>query len=126
MRCLLDWARRERGLPPLPLDPVLSRSSALKAEAIARCGDFSHTPCGSSFETTLLAAGWRGSAGENIAWGSSRAGAPRVLVDGCLHSTGHRENLFRPEWRAQGLAVIHPERFQGYGDPAIWVHQLGA
>ena len=52
------------------------------------------TPCGSDFGETLEAAGWQAGAGENIAWGASLARTPRVLVDGWLHSDGHRDNLF--------------------------------
>jgi hypothetical protein len=125
MRCLLDWARRERGLPPLPMSAQLNHAAALKAEAILRCNDFSHTPCGSGFGVTLRAAGWRGGAGENIAWGASLARSPRVLVDGWLHSDGHRENLFRATWRAQGIAFLPAQSFQGEGRAAIWVHELG-
>jgi len=88
MRCLLDWARSTRGLPRLPMDVSLVRSSELKAGTIASCNDFSHTPCGSDFAATFRAAGWHGSNGENIAWGNSMASSPRVLVDGWLHSGG--------------------------------------
>lgn len=125
MRCLLDWARVKRGLPRLRMDSSLVRSSELKAGAIASCNDFSHTPCGTDFSATFTAAGWRGNGGENIAWGTSMAGSPRVLVDGWLHSDGHRENLFRPEWVAQGLGMLRPSTFQGEDRAAIWVHQFG-
>lgn len=125
MRCLLDWARMKRGLPSLPMNAALVRSSELKAASIARCNDFTHTPCGTRFRATFEAAGWQGSSGENIAWGSSLARSPRVLADGWLHSDGHRENLFRAEWSAQGLALLRSDRFQGKSNAAIWVHQFG-
>jgi hypothetical protein len=125
MRCLLDWARTRRGLPPLRTDTALVTSSKLKAEAIVRCGDFSHTPCGAPFSETFDAAGWRGPAGENIVWGASLAASPRVLVDGWLHSDGHRENLFRLLWSAQGLAFVRVETFLGKGPASVWVHQFG-
>lgn len=125
MRCLLDWARREHGLPALPLDHALERSAALKASAIVRCGEFSHTPCNAAFSATFDAVGWRGSSGENIAWGAAAARVPRVLVDGWLHSDGHRRNLFTPSWRAQGLAFVRVDEFQGRGPATIWVHQFG-
>jgi len=126
MRCLLDWARRERGLAALPQSAILNHSAALKAAAIVRCDDFSHTPCRSDFRATFLAAGWTGSAGENIAWGPSLAGSPRVLVDGWLHSDGHRENLFQPMWRTQGLSLLRSDGFLGKERAAVWVHQFGA
>lgn len=125
MRCLLDWARRAHGLSALPMNGSLNQSSVLKAQAIQQCNDFSHTPCGSDFGSTFTAAGWQGGSGENIAWGASLARSPRVLVDGWLHSDGHRENLLRTSWRAQGLALLRAERFQGKGPAAIWVHQFG-
>lgn len=126
MRCLLDWGRSQRGLPPLPMDQALVASSTLKAEAIVRCSDFSHTPCGTDFYETFAAAGWHGAAGENIAWGASLAASPRALVDGWLHSDGHRKNLFSPDWRAQGLAFLRVETFLGEGPATVWVHQFGA
>jgi uncharacterized protein YkwD len=126
MRCLLDWARRARGLPALSMNPALSTSATLKGNEIVRCGDFSHTPCGTPFDRTFRLAGHRGRmTGENIAWGASLAGTPRVLMDGWLHSTGHRENIFRSDWREQGLALVEAEKFLGSGPAAIYVHQFG-
>ena len=126
MRCLLDWARRERGLPALTMNETLSRSASLKGNEIVRCGDFSHTPCGTAFERTFRTAGYGGRmTGENLAWGASLARTPRVLMDGWLHSTGHRENLFRPDWREQGLALVEVDTFLGSGPAAIYIHQFG-
>jgi uncharacterized protein YkwD len=125
-RCLLDWARSARGLPALLINPALNHSARLKGDEILRCRDFSHTPCGTPFERTFQLAGYQGGrTGENIAWGASLARTPRVIVDGWLHSTGHRENLFRPDWREQGLAVVETETFLGHGPAAIYVHQFG-
>ena len=127
MRCLLDWARRTRGLPALPMNPTLAHSATLKGNDIVRCGQFSHTPCGIPFETTFKLAGYQGQmTGENLVWGASLARTPRVLLDSWLHSTGHRDNLFRSDWREQGLAIVETDRFLGSGPAAIYVHQFGA
>jgi Uncharacterized protein with SCP/PR1 domains len=126
MRCLLDWARRERGLPALPLNPVLSQSASLKASEIVRCNEFSHTPCGMPFEATFRSVSYPAAAtGENLVWGESGARTPRLLMDSWLHSKGHRENLFRPEWREQGLALLEVDTFLGRGPAAVWVHEFG-
>lgn len=126
MRCLLDWARRARGLPALPMNTMLSHSATLKGSEILRCGHFSHTPCDEPFERTFQLAGYQGGAtGENLVWGASLARTPRVLMDSWLHSTGHRENLFRSDWREQGLALIEAETFLRKGPAAIYVHQFG-
>jgi len=126
MRCLLDWARRERGLPHLLLNPVLAHSASLKAAEIVRCDQFSHTPCGMPFEATFRSAGYaQGATGENLVWGERQARAPRLLMDSWLHSTAHRENLFRSQWREQGLALLHVEAFRDRGPAVVWVHQFG-
>jgi uncharacterized protein YkwD len=129
MICLLDWARAQRGLKPLRVVYPLNRSSILKALAIARCGDFSHTPCGKSFADTFDAVGYRGpvatSYGENIAWGAGAAGSARVVVSGWLNSPHHRENLFSPDWAEQGVAVLPLARFLGSKNVEIWVSQFG-
>ena len=110
MICLLDWARAQRGLKPLRVVYPLNRSSILKALAIARCADFSHTPCHKPFADTFDAVGYRGpistTYGENIAWGAGAAGSPRVVVSGWLNSPHHRENLFSRDWTEQGVAVL--------------------
>ena len=52
-------------------------------------------------------------------------GAPRPSLDGWLNSPGHRENLFRPEWRTQGIAVEKVERFGQDRNMTLWVNQFG-
>ena len=130
MVCLLNYARAQRGLKPLEVVSQLNRSSMLKALAIARCSDFSHTPCGKPFAATFDAVGYRGSFstayGENIAWGGGRAGAARVVVSGWLNSPHHRENLFSRNWTEQGVALLPISRFLGNKDVQIWVSQFGA
>lgn len=130
MRCLLDWARRKRGLPDLPRDPRLDSSSRLKAELIDSCDEFSHTPCGRPFLETFERVGYvshtvSAATGENIAWGEAAAGAPRVVVDGWLNSIHHRENLFDPGWQAQGIALVRVSKFLDSGRSEIWVHEFG-
>jgi uncharacterized protein YkwD len=126
MRCLLDQARRERGLPPLVWDARLQRSAAVKAEAVVRCAEFSHTPCGRPVAETLAASGWDRGGGENLAWAAGEGRSVRVLVDGWLRSPRHRANLLGPGWRAQGLALVRVERFLHAGPAVVWVHHLGA
>jgi uncharacterized protein YkwD len=130
MVCLLNYARGKRGLKPLRVLYPLNRSSILKALAIVRCADFSHTPCGKPFRASFDAVGYRGpvstSFGENIAWGAGDAGSPRVVVSGWLNSPHHRENLFSKAWAEQGVAVLPVASFLGSQDVAIWVSQFGA
>jgi uncharacterized protein YkwD len=130
MVCLLNYARGKRGLKPLWDLYPLNRSSILKALAIVRCDDFSHTPCGTPFRATFDAAGYRGpvstSFGENIAWGSGDAGSPRAVLSSWLNSPHHRENLFSKDWAEQGVAVLTVANFMGSDNVEIWVSEFGA
>ena len=46
MVCLVNYARRKRGLGPVPAVTLLDQSSLAKAQRIARCADFDHDACG--------------------------------------------------------------------------------
>jgi hypothetical protein len=122
--CLLNFARQREGLPALPQAPQISSWSALKASDIARCSDFSHEPCGEAADVHARADGYPGAWGENIFMGPQIYKTPLSAVDGWLNSPHHRENLFRPEWRAQGIALLHLDSFHGQDDVAIWVSEF--
>ena len=126
MICLVNWARQRRGLRPLPEQPLLSRTAALKGRDIRRCSEFAHEACGKAAnavvdEVGYEPAGW----GENLYLGPGEFGRPRVAVDGWLNSTGHRENLFRADWTEQGVALVEAPFFEGQPDVAIWVSHFG-
>ena len=125
MVCLVDFARRRRGLAPLITLALLDGSSLAKADRVVRCRAFEHAACGDDPAADARAAGLVGSFGENLYLADGRLSAPRVALDGWLNSAGHRENLFRPQWRFQGIAVRKIERFGQYHDAALWVHQFG-
>ena len=46
MVCLVNFARRQRGLGPVATTDILNGTSLLKAERIERCRDFNHDACG--------------------------------------------------------------------------------
>jgi hypothetical protein len=91
MLCLLNFARRHQGLAPLALSRLLSRTSGVKAADIVRCNQVAHEPCGQPANQAALAAGHRGSFGENLYVAEGRLVTPRVAVDRWLNSPGHRE-----------------------------------
>ena len=125
MVCLIDFVRQKRRLGPLQISPLLSASSRLKGEAIARCKVFAHAPCGGDPHEVAVEAGYVGGWGENLEIADGRFGAPRVALDGWLNSPGHRENLFRPEWRVHSLYVVKLTDFPGFHDPTLWVSEFG-
>ena len=128
MRCLVNWARRRRGLAPVRPSPLLDRSSALRAEAIRSCGYFSHSPCGSPFSSVFAQVGyWRGrvAVGENLAWADLPTSSPRATVAGWLASPPHRHILFTPSWREGGIALLQADGLFGRPRVAVWVSQFG-
>ena len=125
MVCLVNYARQRRGLQPVTTVALLNRTSILKAEKIVRCRDFNHNACGTDPGEDATAAGYLGAWGENLYIAGGRFGAPRVALDGWLNSRGHRENLFRIEWRTQGIAVQKLDRFGRDRNMTLWVNQFG-
>ena len=128
--CLLNYARRVEGLPELSTSPLLMRSAELKAAQILRCEQFSHEACGSDVRQSFADSGYFRSDvqvafGENLAWGGSEAGSPRGALLGWLDSAEHRANLFKAEWREQGLALAYAPSFRGVEDSRIWVSHFG-
>jgi len=124
--CLLNYARERQGLAALPQWERTSAWSALKAGDIARCEDFSHTPCGEPFARHARGAGFTGGLGENIAMSTGVYMTALDAVDGWLNSEHHRENLFRRGWERQGMAVLHLDEFDGRRDAAIWVSEFAS
>jgi uncharacterized protein YkwD len=125
MLCLLNYARRHQGLPPLRSSVLLAKTARSKAGDIVRCGEFAHEACRLPANHAALVAGYRGSFGENLYIAEGRYVSPRVAVDQWLNSPGHRENLFRPEWRTVGIALRRAATVERFDDAVIWVNQFG-
>ena len=125
MVCLVNFARRQRQLHRVATVAVLNASSLAKASEIVRCRHFAHEPCGEDAAADAREAGYGGAWGENLYIAEGRFGAPLAAIDGWLNSPGHRANLFRPEWRTQGLAVQKLDRFGNERDVTLWVNHFG-
>lgn len=125
MLCLLNYAREQQGLAPLQLSALLSASSARKAADIARCGRFEHEACGRPSDEVARHLGYRGSFGENHYVAEGTHVVPRVALDQWPNSDGHRENLFRPEWKTVGIALRPGVEVERIRDGVIWVNQFG-
>jgi uncharacterized protein YkwD len=125
MVCLVNYARQKRGLERVATAGVLNQSALAKANRIVRCLDFNHNACGQAPEADIRALGYSGAWGENLIISGGPYGAPRPALDGWLNSPGHRENLFRPEWRIEGIAVEKIEKFGQDRNMTLWVNQFG-
>ena len=125
MRCLVNFARRGRGLPPYAASGVLNQAAAQKSADILRCGEFSHEACGRSFTYWIERFDYPAcAAGENIAWGSGRLGSPRSIFSSWMRSQGHRENILGPfEEIGIGLRVGGLDGFSG---ARVWTQNFGS
>ncbi|HXG77338.1 MAG TPA: CAP domain-containing protein [Gaiellaceae bacterium] len=122
--CLANFARARQGLGPLVYSRLLSASAQAKAADIVRCDSFAHEACGQAPDAAARALGWRGAFGENLYLSGPPLTSPRVALDRWLSSPGHRENLFRPEWKALGVALL-PGSVGPFPHGVVWVTHFG-
>ncbi|MDA0180622.1 CAP domain-containing protein [Solirubrobacter phytolaccae] len=126
MGCLVAETRAAAGRPALRAAGTLTRSAAIKAASVDRCGTFTHTPCGQSMAAPMRRSGYaRGcfSVGENLAW-TSRGATPRDVLQTWLESPPHRETLLDARYRDTGVArrVV---TLKGTGRVELWVQHFG-
>lgn len=125
MLCLVNNARRARGLEPLAAVVSLTRAADRKSGDILSCGEFSHEACGREFTYWMSHFGYQGcSEGENIAWGSGALGTPRSIFKAWMHSAGHRENILGP-YEDTGIG-LRTGRLEGYGGAHVWTQAFGS
>lgn len=103
---LVNIERRKAGVKPLVLSDELMRAAAVRSQEIIKV--FSHTrPDGTSFTSIVSRHGRR--IGENIAGGYQ---TPEDVVDGWMHSEGHRENILHPDFTELGVGYAYEEDSQ--------------
>lgn len=112
VRCLLNRARRRRGLPPLGGDGRLRKAAAAHTRAMVKRGFFSHfgtRPPGRTLAQRLHRSRYlparRWIVGENLAYGTRRRSTPASVFRAWMGSTGHRANILRPSFRDIGIGV---------------------
>jgi uncharacterized protein YkwD len=128
MRCLLNDARQQAGLPPLGAVRKLDVSAANKAADILRCNSFSHEACGRDFLYWFRRAGYVGGscwwAGENLAWGTGSLGSARSIMKAWLRSPAHRANLLNSNFNQFGIS-LRVGGISGASDAHVWVNHFG-
>lgn len=121
--CLLNAERARHGLRPLREDGRLARAARRHARDMAERGYFAHeSPEGTGPHDRILRAGYRSPrlTGENLARGEAEAGAPSTIVDGWMHSPGHRENILRRGFEEIGIGIVVED------DEAFYATTFGA
>lgn len=103
---LVNIERRKAGVKPLVLSDELMRAAAVRSQEITQV--FSHTrPDGTKFSSLVSRHGRR--IGENIAGGYQ---TPEDVVDGWMHSEGHRKNILHPDFTELGVGYTYEENSQ--------------
>jgi uncharacterized protein YkwD len=109
--CLLNEQRAAAGLVPLTGEPLLTSLATQYSQSMVDGRFFSHvSPDGVNLEQRLASyvpvnGGWL--IGENIGWGEGSSANPSFVVDGWMHSAGHRANVLQPRFREVGIGIVN-------------------
>lgn len=109
--CLLNKARRRRGLSQLRGNPRLARAARRHSVSMVRRHFFSHfEPGGASPLDRIQSSGYLAGArayvyGENIGFGEGRTSSPRSMMRAWMNSSPHRGNILTRSFREVGLGV---------------------
>jgi uncharacterized protein YkwD len=127
--CLLNQQRENRGLGSLTESSALKRAADRYASDMVARRFFDHvSPGGGTFMDRIKAAGWVASgswtAGENIAWGSGSLGTPASIVDGWMHSAGHRANILNGAFTQIGIGIAEGAPQAGVEDAGTYVNEF--
>jgi uncharacterized protein YkwD len=127
--CLLNQQRAAHGLGALSESAVLDRAARAYAADMVKRGFFDHvSPDGGTVLNRLKAAGWAPvgawTVGENIAWGSGTLSTPASIVDGWMHSPGHRANILNGDFGAIGLGIVAGAPQDGIDDAGTYVNDF--
>jgi uncharacterized protein YkwD len=126
MQCMINFARRQKGLPSLRANRKLQKSSRIKTNAMLRCQKFSHTACSKNFLNTFRAVGYlRGAwtVSENLAWVSGESANPKRVMRAWLKSPIHRANILG-RWKEQGISMKRGT-FLKQDNATVWTNHFG-
>ena len=121
----MNAERRQRGLAELRLDSRLSAAAADRARDMFAKGYFNHVaPDGTQPFVWVRNHHYRyATIGENLADGYRSA---RAVVDGWMHSPGHRDNVLGKSFVDVGLSIVRgspTRRTNGYTVVALYARE---
>ena len=124
--CLLNGERRQHGIRPLTDNARLTRASQRYAVVMSRRNVFEHGDFVGRIKSARYLKGARGyTLGENIAWGSWDYATPANIVDGWMHSPGHRANILNGGFHEIGLGIARGAPVGGQDRGATYVTDFG-
>jgi uncharacterized protein YkwD len=126
--CLLNAERRSKGLSSLHSNGKLRTAAKGWASRMVSGRFFAHEAGSSTLLSRVKRTGYvRGnwSLGENIAWGSGALATPRAIVNGWMHSPGHRANILHGKFRDIGIGIKLGPPGAGLSGGATYVTDFG-
>jgi uncharacterized protein YkwD len=124
--CLLNKERSSRGIRKLRDNGRLDLASQRHANDMSRRNYFAHGDFVGRIKAARYLKGARGyTLGENIAWGSWDYATPANIVDGWMHSPGHRANILNPGFHEIGLGVARGAPVGGQDKAGTYVTDFG-
>jgi uncharacterized protein YkwD len=130
--CLLNEQRAAHGLPAFVESTPLDSASSDYARDMVDRGFFDHvSPGGGTMMDRIKASGWVAATnawtvGENIAWGSGDLGTPASIVDGWMHSAGHRANILNGSFAEIGIGIAAGAPRPGIDGGGTYVTDFGS
>jgi uncharacterized protein YkwD len=110
---LHNKARKKRGLKALCVHPILTQAARAHSKEMLDRDYTSHDSFnGETVKERLQRFGYTSEGysyylyGENIAWGCGSYGAPESMFKWWMHSTEHRSNILKKEFRDVGIGVM--------------------
>ncbi len=110
---LHNKARKKRGLKRLCVNPILTQAARSHTREMLDKDYVSHDSFNGETTTERLerfgytSGGYTYYAtGENIAWGCGPYGAPDNIFRWWMHSSGHRSNILKRQFREVGIGVL--------------------
>jgi uncharacterized protein YkwD len=126
--CLLNAERNAKGLPSLHANGKLAKAAKGWANRMVANRFFAHEVGSSTVLSRIKKTGYvRGSwsLGENIAWGSGALATPQAIVNGWMHSPGHRANILRGAFKDIGIGIKLGAPGPGLSGGATYVTDFG-
>jgi uncharacterized protein YkwD len=126
--CLLNAERNAKGLSSLHSNGSLARAARGWANRMVAKRFFAHEAGSSTVLSRIKRTGYvRGSwsLGENIAWGSGALATPQAIVNGWMHSPGHRANILRGAFKDIGIGIKLGAPGAGLSGGATYVTDFG-
>lgn len=114
----MNAVRAQHGLRPLRADAHLESAARFHSREMLDSGVFAH----GAFSARMGRFDVTGHlAGENIAWGSGELGTPAEIVDGWMHSPGHRANILNGAFSQIGIGIADGAPEAGVRDAGTYV-----